>query len=87
VPRIWLGETKCAACGEVIEDPGVAGFPRFATGPDDPHWRYSDAGFHRERYAKLPERKAIEDRIRRMMADARAGAQGWWAPPDVGDSS
>jgi hypothetical protein len=86
VPRIWLGETKCAACGEVMADPDdVLGFPSFASDTDDPHWRYSDVGLHRACYARLPEREAIEDRLRQAMAAAETGAVGWWAPPDISD--
>lgn len=63
------------------------GFPSFASGPNDPHWRYSGAVFHRACYARLPEREAIEGRIKQMMAEAETSAAGWWTPPDISDTT
>jgi hypothetical protein len=61
---IIRGSTKCAVCGRVLaEGDDVTGLPHFSTGPSDPHWRYSDAGFHVQCWERLPERDAIESRI------------------------
>ena len=61
---IFRGLSECAVCGKIIErDDDVAGLPHFATGPDDPHWRFTDAPFHLGCYLNMPEREAIEARL------------------------
>jgi hypothetical protein len=72
VALIILGSTECAACGHVlVDDDEVVGLPHFATGSSDPHRRYTDAGFHLKCWQELPEREAIEARIRKL--DAQHG--------------
>lgn len=61
---IARGSTCCAICGEVLQDGDeVVGLPHFAADAGDPHWRYSDAGFHARCWDDLPVRQVIEDRI------------------------
>jgi hypothetical protein len=66
---ILPGKSTCAACGETIQTGEEAtGLPHFATGPEDIHWRFSDAPFHLACYVELPERAAIEARVDEMRA-------------------
>ena len=61
---ILRGKSKCAACGAIIkaEDEAI-GLPHFASGPDDVHWRFTDAPFHLSCYVNLPERADVEVRV------------------------
>jgi hypothetical protein len=67
---IFRGKTTCVVCGEVLaEGDEIVGLPHFATAPDDRHWRYSDAGFHRDCLASLPDRPEIERRLVALRAE------------------
>ena len=61
---ILLGKTRCAACGEVLQDGDeIIGLPHFTGDKDDPDWPYTDSGFHASCWDDLPERERIENRI------------------------
>jgi hypothetical protein len=64
---IIRGSTMCAACGRVLtQTDEVMGLPHFAFEPSDPHWRYTDAGFHKACWEELPDRSDIESRIQEL---------------------
>jgi hypothetical protein len=81
VAIIIRGSSRCAVCDQVIQKSDqVIGLPHFVADESNPHWRYTDSGFHPSCWADLPERKTIEGRINAL--DKQHGY-----PPRFGEHS
>jgi hypothetical protein len=81
VALILPGLTECVVCNEVLnEGDDIVGLPPFATGPADPHWRFTDSGLHRGCWDDLPEREAVQERLIRLDARFANDASTWLSP-------
>lgn len=74
---IFRGKTECSICGEILADGDeIIGTSHFIADPEDPLWRFSDSGMHRNCFAGWPLRVAfiekfneVVGRYQRMTAD------------------
>jgi hypothetical protein len=61
---IFTGKTTCAICGAILKEGedifGTAGGP---IQPNDPLWRYQDAGMHRDCFRKWPLRDSFRKKF------------------------
>jgi hypothetical protein len=88
VALIIRGSTRCAACGEVIEQGDEAwGLPHFTDEPSDPHYGFTDAGFHFACFDQLPERNEIIQRIHALDAEHGHAARFADRYPDLANPS
>lgn len=69
MPIVLNVKTHCVVCGKsLLESDDVILTLAFIADPEDPLWKYSDAGFHRQCFLECPSRPEIVQRFNETSA-------------------